>query len=394
MSARLLVALQLTALVVLGAVTVARFHVLAEVDERAHYDFVQQLAERHRIPEPTDLVSRQVYAIDDGTWPRLGPDDRARTGLRGRSYEAIQPPLYYLTAVPAFEVVRDHREKVFALRVWDLLLVLAAAGLLWVLAEQVGARAAYPVGLAVLLWPGVVVRGVTVGNTPLELVLALAFLIVLFRGRLAWAGVLLGAMLLTKLSLVAFVPLFLWELWRRRTWWPVVLPPLLLAPWLVLNQVRYGSPTVDLAGGGGVVGGPAPASGLADRIGDLPRLNWRLVDGVLPQEFRFQLDVWWVKGLLVVLLLGLVVAALAGRRWTLALPALSGWLIMNVLYVVNGSDQFLLRYLYAALLPLALAVPVRWAPRLALAGTLAAFALWVDMAGAFYFTDIGRSLGI
>jgi hypothetical protein len=407
-SVRVVVLVQLLAILVLGAVTVARFHVLAEVDERAHYDVVQKLAEDHRIPRPTDIISPQIFAIDRGTWPRPARQDPARVGLGGRSYEAMQPPLYYLLAVPAFSVVADHRDKVFAVRAWDLLLLLAAVALLWVLARRVtGAAApvAYAVALGVVLWPGVIVRAVTIGNTPLELVMALAFMCALWRERLVVAALLLGGALLTKLTLVFLVPLFLVVLWRRRTFWPVLIPPLVMAPWLVLNVVRYGSPTVNLAGQGGVVGGPS-GTGLLDRIGDLPRLNARLVDGVLPQEFRFQYDVWWVRGLMVVLVAALAVAAVAAlwrhrrdfRVWFLGLPALSGWAIMNLVYVVNASDQFLLRYLYAALPPLALGVglvlPRRLATGVAVVATLAAFALWVDMAGAFYFTDLGAKLGI
>jgi 4-amino-4-deoxy-L-arabinose transferase-like glycosyltransferase len=422
-SVRLVAALQVVALVVLGAVTVARFHVFAEIDERQHYDVVQKFAEDQRLPRPTDLVSRQTQAIDEGTWPRPSPRDRARIGLGGRSYEAIQPPLYYLTAVPAFLLVADHRDKVFAVRAFDLLLVVVALALVWRLARRVAPAAdalpAVAVALAVALWPGLVVRGVTIGNTPLELVLVAAFLLVLWRADREprrWrpavlAAVVLGLCLLTKLTLVYLVPLFAVVLWRRRgrlvpSLAVALLPLVMLAPWLALNQARYGSLTVNLAGSGGVLGEGVGGTGVWDRVADLPSLNARLVDGVLAQEFRFQLDVWWVKGLVVVLLAGLAVAALAAlarhprdwRLWFLCLPALSGWAVMNLVYVVNASDQFLLRYLYGALLPLAvgvgLAIPREHRRTVALVASLAAAALWVDMAGAFYFTDVGDALGI
>ena len=131
---RPLVLLQLAALLVLGAATVARLHVFAEIDERANYDYVQALAEDGRLPRPTDLISREALAIDDGTWPRPSPRDPARIGLTGRSYEAIQPPASYALDVPAFLVAGDHRVKVRVLRVFDLLLL------------AVGARAAVAAG--------------------------------------------------------------------------------------------------------------------------------------------------------------------------------------------------------------------------------------------------------
>ena len=106
---RVLVALQLAALLVLTAVTVAKFRVWADIDERPHYDYVQKLVEEQRIPRPTDLVSPEVQAITDRTWPRPSPTDPATLGQNGRSFEAMQPPLTYIAAAPAFAAVGDHR---------------------------------------------------------------------------------------------------------------------------------------------------------------------------------------------------------------------------------------------------------------------------------------------
>src|SRR4051812_1253243 len=123
---RLLVGVLLAALVALSVVTVTRFHVWAEIDERPHYDYIQKVAEDHRIPRPTDLVSPEVQAITDRTYPRPSPNYPVTAGLSGRSYEAIQPPLYYFVATPVFLAVGDHKDKVFALRAFDLVLFLLA----------------------------------------------------------------------------------------------------------------------------------------------------------------------------------------------------------------------------------------------------------------------------
>jgi hypothetical protein len=204
----------LAALLVLGATTVARFHVWADVDERAHYSFVQSVAEDRRLPAIDDPVSAEVQAITDGTWPRPSPRSPEDAGLAGRSYEAFQPPLYYALAAPAFHAVPDHRDKVLALRAFDAGLLLVAVAVLAALARALhperGARTAALIGAAlVLLWPGVLVRAVTVSNTPLELVLAPALLLALWNawqgGAARWwwvAGTLLGLALLTKLTLV------------------------------------------------------------------------------------------------------------------------------------------------------------------------------------------------
>jgi 4-amino-4-deoxy-L-arabinose transferase-like glycosyltransferase len=430
--ARLLVAVQLAILVLLAAVTVFRFHVWADIDERPHYDYIQKVVEDQRLPRPTDLVSPEVQAITDRTWPRPSGTDPADIGIAGRSYEAIQPPLYYLVAAPSFAALGDHRQKVFAVRAFDLGLLCLAVWLLWRLARRLASReqalVAFGVALTTVLWPGVVVRAVTIGTTPLELVLGTAFLLALWcadsehRGDLMLAAaVLLGLCLLTKLSLVCLVPLFLIALvkrvsrdrTRRRSGEAVALaaiPPIMLAPWLISNLVRYDSLTVDIMGGQGVVS-PVTSSGLLSRLGALPELDARLLDGVLPQEWNVQLDVWWIRvvvdGLAILLLAG-AIGLLATRRrdwqlWFLALPFVSGVLLMNVVYVLTGSDTFLLRYIYATIPPLALGVGLAlgraWPGKLPVvpiagAASLVVAALWLDMGGAFYFTDIGDKLGI
>jgi hypothetical protein len=143
---------------------------------------------------------------------------------------------------------------------------------------------------------------------------------------------------------------------------------------------------------------------------ELPRLDARLMDGVLPQEWIVQLGVWWVRGVvdgLALLLVAAAVALLVARRrewraWFLALPFLSGVLLMNAVYVLTGNDSTYLRYLYPALVPLAVGIglaaarlPVGRLRVAAIAAVgLVVAVLWVDMAGAFYFNDVGRRLGI
>lgn len=433
-SGRTLILLQLAALVVLGAVVTWRHHVWAPIDERAHYDYVQKLVEEERIPRPTDLVSLEVQAITDGTWPDPSPISPASISLGGRSYEAIQPPLYYFAAAPAWALPVDHLAKVYVLRVFDLLLLGLAVWLLWILARRMVpeplASGAFALALVVVLWPGVLVRSVTAGNTPLELVLVAAVLLALWladaepdrRGPAIAASVLVGFALLTKLALVYLVPVFLLVLARRLradrspgrlagAAGLAAIPPLMLAPWFALNLSRYDSLTVNIEGGAGVVGQVAPAGWLDRAAGLWPRNSAMVGDGVLPQEFWEQLDVWWVGGLTAALGWALPLAAVVLlwlRRadwavWFLMLPAIVGLLTTNAVFLLTGNEPFLLRYVYAALPPLALGVGIAAArvfarggvvPAAAAAASLAVAALWVDMAGAFYFTDVGDRLGI
>jgi Dolichyl-phosphate-mannose-protein mannosyltransferase len=425
---RVLVALQLIALLALAAVTVGKFRVWADIDERPHYDYVQKLVEEHRIPRPTELVSSEVQAITDRTWPRPSATDPATLGHNGRSFEAIQPPLTYVAAAPAFAAVGDHRDKVYALRIWGVLLLAVTVLLLWRLsrrlAEPPAALAGFSAALTVLLLPGVVVRSATFGNTPLELALSTAYLLALWRadqsGRtrpLAAAALLLGLCLLTKLTLLPLVPLLLLVLARtaragpaRRRWALLAVPALLLAPWLVMNIVRYGSPTVDIEGGAGAAG-PVQAAGLDDRISDLPDLLERFADGVVPQEWvRRVLDVTWIDVATDVLALGLLASGAAAlarcrgewRAWFLALPLIGAVALIVVLHLTTGTDTFYLRYVYAALLSYALGAGIgltRGAVTRLHVGTLLGAnlivgVLWVYFAGFFWFNDLGRKLGI
>jgi 4-amino-4-deoxy-L-arabinose transferase-like glycosyltransferase len=369
-----------------------------------------------------------VQAITDRTWPRPSPTDPATLGLNGQSFEAMQPPLTYVIAAPAFAVVPDHRDKVFALRIWDVLLLAGTVLLLWRLSRRLAEPAAALVGfsaaLTVLLMPGLVVRSVTFGNTPPELLLSTAFLLALWRadqtGRLrplAVAAVLLGLCLLTKLTLLPLVPLLVLVLWRTarsgpalRRWALLAVPPLMLAPWLIMNIARYGSPTVNIAGEAGAVG-PVQTVGLGDRIGDLPAFLERFPDGVVPQEWvRRVLEVTWVDVVTDVLALGLLAAGLAAlvrcrrewRAWFLALPLLGAVGLVIAIYIATGTDNFYLRYIYAALPPFALGAGIgltrgavtRLHVGTLLTATLVIGGLWVHLAGFYWFNDIARKLGV
>ena len=451
---RALIVVQLAAILVIGLTSAVRHHVWGELDERAHYDFIQKVAEDGRLPRPTDLVSPETQSIAENRWPLPPRKPIADQGLAGRSYEGMQPPLYYLASVPAFALVGDHRDKVTSVRLFNVVLLALSLGLLWVFVRRVAPGAALPalgVALTVVLWPGVIVRFVNIGNTPLEVPLTLGFLILLWdadrHGRwrtLAAAGALLGLCLLTKISLQYLVPLFAFvvarRFWRDRTRRTAaraiavgVIPLLLIAPWIASNIARYEAVTVNILGQPQLLSfkeeaepaanaPPPPASvipaesgtappGLAARIGELPGLHARLFNGVLPQEWEWHLGVWWIRLIatlapaLIALAALVLLAAGRDRRtlWFLAIPTVTGLAVMNAVYLLTGEDAFQLRYLYPALLPLALAVGIgihAAAPRGRLllgasaATTVALGAVWVYVAGSHYFKDVGGSLGI
>src|SRR5262245_61653290 len=88
----MLIGVQLAALLVAAIATVARFPVWALVDEAAHYDYVQSIAEEGRIPVlDEDRVHDEVLAIDEGAYPGAP----ARSRVRAR---AVRPLIRGLPA--------------------------------------------------------------------------------------------------------------------------------------------------------------------------------------------------------------------------------------------------------------------------------------------------------
>jgi len=421
---RLLIALQVAAILVLGAVTVARFSVWALVDERAHYAVVQVIAEDGRLPRIGELVSPEVQAITDDTFPRPSPNDPRTYGLAGRVYEAFQPPLYYGLAAPAFLVPVNHEAKLRVLRALDLALLAAALALLAALARAVFAdrwRAPFALALSVLLWPAVIVRIVTVSNTALELPLALACALALWRARtprgVAVAAGLFGALMLTKLSLAALVVplaavagLVAVRARRPAALAALAIPAVLLTPWLAWNLDAYGTLTANAQ----ALAQQAPflyADGERPGAGDLPARLAALTEGALPQEWVEQLERPAIGVAARALPVALVLLALAGiaRRpravlrsraaLVLGAPVLLGMLTMVATLVAERHDIFLLRYVFPVLPAFALFAAWAWAgerapARLALGSSVVAALLWVWMAGTYYFADVGRTLGI
>src|SRR6266540_3513442 len=149
---------QVVAVAVLAAITVARYPVWTLVDEGAHFDYIQTIAEHGHLPVIADVVSPQVEAIDENVYPAPPRQDPARRGLAGRSYEGQQPPLYYLIAVPAFSVPSNYLTKVRVVRAFDVLLLLGAIAVFLLLAREVLGRgdlalAATALAMTVFLWP-------------------------------------------------------------------------------------------------------------------------------------------------------------------------------------------------------------------------------------------------
>jgi dolichyl-phosphate-mannose-protein mannosyltransferase len=272
-----LAAAQIAAIFVFGVLTAFRFPIWSPIDEQAHFNYIQSLVENKRLPVlKRDLASPEVRSLAAKTYPSLPPPlEPVELGpgeyrpLEDYNYEAHQPPLYYLAAIPAFVLHPDFATKVVLVRLFDLALLLAGAALFGLLCRSVFPEdpwSPFAFGLVVFASPGTVVRGVMVSNATLEIPLTMLLLIFLWRAYrregvrdLLIAGVVLGLCLLTKETLiylwVIFALVVAAKLWRERTWktalicvWTLLLPLVMLLPWLAFNVAHFGAATANQVG--------------------------------------------------------------------------------------------------------------------------------------------------
>ena len=380
---RALIAAQLAVIVAAGIATVLSLPKFTG-DEIAHFSYLQSVAEEGRLPllGPT-LISPQVEAIYEGTYPGPGRLDPAKRGLSGRSYEAFQPPLYYLLAAAPFRLAGgNYVVKMRVMRLVGLGLLLAAALLLWRLTVEVindpeEAEPYFAFALTALLWPGIVLRTVTISNSGLEFLIGIGLTLVLWRawqrrsvGWLIGAAALLGFGLLTRLTIIVFIPGLLicaFVVLRQaqisaRTRWlaaagVVAIPALMMAPWLLSNLDRYGSLT-----GSRIWRQQQEPSlnpdGIQYALSDIPSRLLVITRGLLPEEWWIELLSTLKRWVLTTLMTALVVFAPLGvlsvrpseRRTQLlallALPVGVGIIWMSYVLLVINWDFFLPRYLY------------------------------------------------
>jgi hypothetical protein len=251
------------------------------MDESAHYAYIESLAVYHRLPILTDQVDPYILAIAQGTYPKAPTSPAQYSGTRGIQYESLQPPLYYLSAVPVYLVGSpNHLAKLYALRVYSVVLLALA---LWALCRMTLALGAAS-RLAVPLWlpyamvvflgfiPTVVVRSASVSNYALSLLLSVVFwwyaaslfapvesnsrYVFLHRYPGVLFGTLLAAVVLTRFVAYIYIPaaliLLVYWCWYYRLTWSASLRQvtalfgvltLLVAPWIGFNYYHYGAPT-------------------------------------------------------------------------------------------------------------------------------------------------------
>jgi 4-amino-4-deoxy-L-arabinose transferase-like glycosyltransferase len=414
-----LVALQLIVIVVGGVLTATRFPFFSLIDETAHFDYVRVVAEKHRLPVlGEDKMGYPVLALNAGLDPntRPAPHVDRPSGLGEDSYQAFEPPLYYVLVAPLFVLTDDWSARVKLVRLAGLVFLLAAAAVLYRFAGRVFPTArllVFSLALTVLMWPGVVFRSATVSNAPLELLMAVLVLYVLWRAdeerderRLVLAGFLFGLALLTKLTLVPLAPLLLLVAFRagRRGAWraaaaSVALPVVLLAPWLIFNLNHYDALTASSLAKEMQEATVNPG-GVTYTVGRMFDMLPQLFDGVLPQDWASVAIKAPLMGLgfdfVRVAVFGLpLLLLLAEPSWLktrhaalLVAPFVLGVLMVAYVTLFENWPIASSRRLYAELPALALFTAVsaltlfrtnRPALVLAVASTLVLTAGWVDL---------------
>lgn len=419
-----LIALQLTLIVAMGVLTAVRFPFLSPIDETAHLDYVRVVAEEHRLPVlGEDRMGYAPFALDTGLDPDAAPppDFERRVGLAAESYQAFEPPLYYLLVAPTFAVTDNWNRRVQLVRLVGLAFLLAAAGVLFRFAGRVLPEArllVFSTALTVLMWPGVIVRAATVSNAALELLLACAFLYVLWQAdadrdqrRLLLAGGLFGLCLLTKMTLVALAPLLLLVAARHAlrarergaraaALGAVALPLLLLMPWLIFNLQHYDALTPNTLAKE-MQESTVNSTGITYTLGRFIDMVPRLFEGILPQEWAFATvqspPMGFGFDFLKVALFGLPTLLLVVEpRWLrsrhaalLVAPFLLGIAMVAYVTLFENWPIASSRRLYAELPALALFAGVSWvrlfrssrvAPALVVASSLVLAAAWFDLA--------------
>lgn len=398
------------------------------LDESAHFGYIQQIAQHGSLPVlgKTDNTP-QVVAIQKGIYPRLA-DVNHVLGLDKLSYEAFQPPLYYFTAVPAFLLSANYIDKIYAVRLFDVLLLLVAVALAARLTRVV-LKERWLIGwsmvLVFFLLPGVVVRFVCISNLALAVPLAVLFVTELFIAwerhsvwRLGIAGLVLGLCVLTELELILFVPVFALVVlaegrrrWTARSWGAllvaVAVPLVVVAPWFAFNEAHYHMAT---AGPIAIQEQTAIVNPhhVHYSVGQLPNDTVSLLQVSMPAEWAFGLTsqsaLSYLDQLLEVLLIpaALVLIASLGRRlWSVRTAILGLPWILNImeLWYIRYAQQWTVaaRYTYATV-PILLTLAAeatdtfraRYLPVLVTAGaTAGVLVLWgyflISYSGAFAF---------
>jgi hypothetical protein len=216
-------------------------------DEPAHLNYVLGLADGHGLPvmTPDGWAPVELEQLKRDHFDGVGPRDPRIAGI---SYEAHQPPLYYLVSALLFHLTGS----LTAVRLLNLLLSCAVVAI-----TPCFVRAVFPddrwiapaAAFLVALHPMRCATAVSIGNDPaVELVWAGLLLAMATRLRPPWIGIVIGTGILVKVGTLLAIPLYgawLWMVgprtgWLRSASTAGVVAGSIAAPWIARNVVLYG----------------------------------------------------------------------------------------------------------------------------------------------------------
>ena len=271
--------------------------VWSRVDEAQHFHYIQYLYENRALPvEGETFISPEVVAVsqdadqwgwypagtisqpvrlDPAEWtvvpPGLDSHDReqwVRHNLWYFNYEAMQPPLYYAINVPLYAALPGG----IMVKLYGMRLLAALLASLMVPIAYLTAREAFPdsrlvtlgAPVVVLLAQGYALNMSQVTNDAMATPLAAAAILVLLRmvrrgystRRSLIAGVLIGAAMMTKMTVVFLLPVALLALLlplvygreaikRALVNGALIIAPVaaMAVPWMLRNISVYGDAT-------------------------------------------------------------------------------------------------------------------------------------------------------
>jgi 4-amino-4-deoxy-L-arabinose transferase-like glycosyltransferase len=331
-----------------------------------------------------------AFVATTGGLPELRPGDwdsalleRLKTGtlqpgdsVASIRYESWQPPVFYLLAAPVYLIggTDEPSTVVLRLRLFNVLLGSMTVVIGYLVArEALSPLHAVAVPLTMAGVPMFTAVSAGLSADPLANLLSAAILLALIRGRGPIAtGGLLGLGLLTKLALAIFLPIAIVAIARRATR-PVreaaiafVVALVLTAPWLVHQVTTYGWTD------------PLATARHASVVADQPRFPGfepSYVSQFLTVTFHsfFAQFGWmaivapdrlyWIWGALALLAgMGLVISRRCFREpvWQLLVGTIAAAVLAYVGYNLS-FEQFQGRYLFTALVPIAILLVAGWA---------------------------------
>ena len=164
---------------------------------------------------------------------------------------AFRPPLYPLLLGGAYATFGDH---IASAQILNVLLGSLVVVLVAVVATRVGGRRAglIAAGLVAVFPPLLANDGVPLSE-PLGLLVMLLGIWALLAGRLGWAGIAMGLLVLTRPSAQLLVPLLALVIWRqigfRRAVMFCVAAVVVVAPWVIRNESVFHRPVIVTSNG-------------------------------------------------------------------------------------------------------------------------------------------------